>query len=165
MLPVTALILSAQLPSYPQAIGAVLFGRAVCGRCRRPVGGVFSDQILRRTGKTRMARVSVIVIGFLGSFIFMMPVLLIHNLVVIAICLSAAFFAPTSADEPHQLHTWDSKRRTKLPIWAAKAREYKSARRAADAVTSSVLPARGDSGPEDLAPTDVADRPSAGNER
>jgi MFS family permease len=56
------------------------------------IGGVFSDQILRRTGNARTARVAVIVIGFLGSFIFMMPVLLIHNLVVIAICLSAAFF-------------------------------------------------------------------------
>jgi MFS family permease len=56
------------------------------------IGGVFSDRILRRTGKIRIARVSVIAIGFLGSFTFMMPVLLIHNLVVIAICLSAAFF-------------------------------------------------------------------------
>jgi MFS family permease len=56
------------------------------------VGGVFSDQILRRTGSARKARVLVIFIGFVGSFIFMMPVLLVHDLVVIAICLSAAFF-------------------------------------------------------------------------
>jgi MFS family permease len=56
------------------------------------VGGLISDQIIRRTGSTRRARVSVIVTGFLGSFVFMLPVLFIHDLVVIAICLSAAFF-------------------------------------------------------------------------
>jgi MFS family permease len=56
------------------------------------VGGLLSDQIIRRTGNTRKARVSVIFTGFVGSFIFMLPVLFIHDLVVIAICLSAAFF-------------------------------------------------------------------------
>src|SRR5262249_51224294 len=44
------------------------------------------------TGSTRKARVSVIFVGFVGSFAFMMPVLLVHDLVTIAICLSAAFF-------------------------------------------------------------------------
>ena len=56
------------------------------------LGGVLSDQILRRTGSIAKARVSVIVIGFLGSFVFMLPVLLIHDLFVIAACLSLAFF-------------------------------------------------------------------------
>ncbi|HEY7244645.1 MAG TPA: MFS transporter [Xanthobacteraceae bacterium] len=56
------------------------------------VGGLISDGIIRRTGNTRAARVSVIFAGFLGSFLFMLPVLFIHDLVVIALCLSAAFF-------------------------------------------------------------------------
>jgi MFS family permease len=56
------------------------------------VGGLISDQIIRRTGDTRKARVYVIVTGFIGSFVFMLPVLFVHDLVTIAICLSAAFF-------------------------------------------------------------------------
>lgn len=56
------------------------------------VGGVVSDRILRRTGSVGKARVSVIVVGFLGSFLFMLPVLFVHDLFAIAICLSLAFF-------------------------------------------------------------------------
>ena len=55
-------------------------------------GGMLSDQILRRTGSAAKARVSVIVLGFLGSFAFMVPVIFVHDLVVIAVCLSLAFF-------------------------------------------------------------------------
>lgn len=56
------------------------------------VGGVLSDYILKRTGRAGTARVSVIVLGFLGSFAFMLPVLFVDDLVTIAICLSLAFF-------------------------------------------------------------------------
>ncbi len=55
-------------------------------------GGVISDYILRRTGSSAMARVSVIVLGFLGSFAFMLPILFVQDLVTIAVCLSLAFF-------------------------------------------------------------------------
>ena len=34
----------------------------------------------------------MIVAGFLGAFIFLIPVVLIHNLTVAAVCLSLAFF-------------------------------------------------------------------------
>ena len=56
------------------------------------VGGLLSDYILRRTGNVATARVSVIVLGFLGSFACMLPILFIHDLVTVAICLSGAFF-------------------------------------------------------------------------
>ncbi|GLS43279.1 MFS transporter [Methylobacterium brachythecii] len=56
------------------------------------VGGIVSDAILRRTGSVSKARVSVIVVGFLGAFAFMLPVLFVHDLVTIALCLSGAFF-------------------------------------------------------------------------
>jgi len=56
------------------------------------VGGIVSDRILRRTGRNNFARTSVIVVGFLGSFAFMLPVLFVHDLMTIALCLSAAFF-------------------------------------------------------------------------
>ena len=38
------------------------------------------------------ARVSVIVVGFLGAFLFMLPVLFVKDLVTITLCLSGAFF-------------------------------------------------------------------------
>lgn len=56
------------------------------------VGGVVSDKILRRTGDVSKARVSVIVVGFLGAFAFMLPVLFTTDLLTITLCLSGAFF-------------------------------------------------------------------------
>jgi MFS family permease len=56
------------------------------------VGGVVSDRLLRKTGSLLVARRSVIVAGFLGAFVFLLPVILIHNLTVAAVGLTLAFF-------------------------------------------------------------------------
>jgi len=56
------------------------------------VGGVVSDQLLRKTGSLRVARRSVIIAGFLGALVFLIPVILIHDLTVAVVCLSLAFF-------------------------------------------------------------------------
>jgi sugar phosphate permease len=56
------------------------------------LGGVISDAILKRTGDLRAARCRVIAGGLFGGFIFMIPVVLAHNLAVVALCLSLAFF-------------------------------------------------------------------------
>ena len=56
------------------------------------VGGFVSDYILKKTGRSSIARTSVIIVGFLGSFCFMLPVLYVTDLTTIALCLSAAFF-------------------------------------------------------------------------
>jgi MFS family permease len=56
------------------------------------LGGLLSDHLLRKTGSLVVARAYVIVGGFLGAFVFLMPVILIHELKVAAICLSLAFF-------------------------------------------------------------------------
>jgi MFS family permease len=56
------------------------------------LGGVISDKLLEKTGSLVTARRSVIITGFLGAFIFMMPVILLHNLRLAAISLSLAFF-------------------------------------------------------------------------
>lgn len=56
------------------------------------VGGLLSDRILRKTGDVDKARISVIVIGFLGSFCFMLPIVFFHDLTIVATCLSFAFF-------------------------------------------------------------------------
>ena len=55
-------------------------------------GGVVSDRILHRTGSLLSARRSVIVVGFLGAVVFLVPVVLIHDLTVAALSLSLAFF-------------------------------------------------------------------------
>jgi MFS family permease len=55
-------------------------------------GGLASDRLLRQTGNLLVARRYVIVAGFAGALIFLVPVILIHNLKVAAVCLSLAFF-------------------------------------------------------------------------
>ena len=56
------------------------------------VGGVVSDRLLRRTGSVLIARRNVLVVGFLGAFVFLIPVILVHDLTVATVCLSLAFF-------------------------------------------------------------------------
>ena len=68
--------------------GGVLFA----GVIGDTVGGLVSDRLLHKTGSLVVARRSVIVAGFLGALVFLLPVVLIHNLTVTAICLSLAFF-------------------------------------------------------------------------
>jgi len=68
--------------------GGVLFA----GVIGDTVGGLASDRLLRMTGSLVVARRSVIVTGFLGAFIFLVPVVLIHDLRIAAIGLSLAFF-------------------------------------------------------------------------
>ncbi len=56
------------------------------------VGGVISDRLLQKTGSLVIARRSVIVAGFLGAFVFLLPVIAVHNLTVAAAGLTLAFF-------------------------------------------------------------------------
>jgi MFS family permease len=56
------------------------------------LGGIASDHILRRSGDRVAARRNVIVVGMLGGFLFLMPVMLVHDVDVAAMSLAAAFF-------------------------------------------------------------------------
>jgi sugar phosphate permease len=56
------------------------------------LGGVISDRILHSTGDLQKARRNVVMIGFLGSFVCLVPVFLTHDLVAIIVSLGAAFF-------------------------------------------------------------------------
>jgi MFS family permease len=56
------------------------------------LGGVVSDYILHRTGDRVAARRNVIVVGMLGGFVFLIPVMLVHDVDTAAISLAAAFF-------------------------------------------------------------------------
>ena len=55
-------------------------------------GGLLSDRILARTGNLRRARCSVISAGLLGAAIFLVPVVLVHDLTVVTIALALCFF-------------------------------------------------------------------------
>jgi MFS family permease len=57
------------------------------------IGGFLSDYIYRRTDSLQAARRNVIILGMLGAFVFLIPVVLTHDLRVVAICLSLACFA------------------------------------------------------------------------
>jgi len=56
------------------------------------VGGLWSDRILRRSGDLAAARRNVIVTGMLGGFVFLLPVIMVHDVSVAAASLSLAFF-------------------------------------------------------------------------
>ena len=68
------------------------FGVLFSGVVGDTVGGVVSDRLLRKTGSVLLARRSVIVVGFLGAFLFLLPVVIFHNLTIAAAGLSLAFF-------------------------------------------------------------------------
>jgi MFS family permease len=73
---------------------AALFsgGVLLAGVAGDTMGGLVSDKLLHKTRSLAAARRGVIVAGFLGAFVFLIPVVLVHNLTVAAVCLSLAFF-------------------------------------------------------------------------
>ncbi len=56
-------------------------------------GGLISDRILARSGNLRRARCSVISVGLLGAAVFLVPVVLVHDLTVVTIALALCFFS------------------------------------------------------------------------
>jgi MFS family permease len=55
-------------------------------------GGEVSDRILHRTGDLKKARRNVIMAGFIGSFLFLLPMFMFRDITIIALSLGAAFF-------------------------------------------------------------------------
>ena len=56
------------------------------------LGGVISDSILRHTGDLLKARRNVVISGFVGSGLFLLPIFLTRDLSIIVLSLAAAFF-------------------------------------------------------------------------
>ncbi|WP_336487339.1 MFS transporter [Methylobacterium nigriterrae] len=56
------------------------------------LGGVLSDGILKRTGSVKLARLSVIVVGFLGAAASLAGVFFTKDLTAVALLLSSGFF-------------------------------------------------------------------------
>jgi MFS family permease len=55
-------------------------------------GGLISDRVLKRSGNLRLARQGVIAASLLGTFCFLIPVMVSHDVNVVVWCLSGAFF-------------------------------------------------------------------------
>ena len=68
------------------------FGVFLAGVVGDTLGGVVSDWLFHRTGNVRFARLSVILVGFIGAFLSLLPMLYVHDLNVVAACLSSGFF-------------------------------------------------------------------------
>jgi MFS family permease len=56
------------------------------------LGGTISDGVLKRTGDLRKARRNVVIGGFLGSFLFLLPIFATRDLTTIVLSLGAGFF-------------------------------------------------------------------------
>lgn len=56
------------------------------------LGGIVSDRIYESTGDRNKARRNLVVLGFIGSLLAMLPILFVHDVTIAAICLSVAFF-------------------------------------------------------------------------
>lgn len=56
------------------------------------LGGILSDYLLHKTGRVTFARLTVILIGFLGAAACVAPVLFSRDVVTLALCLSGGFF-------------------------------------------------------------------------
>jgi MFS family permease len=56
------------------------------------LGGVLSDQILKRTGKVRLARLSITILGFCGALLSLLPMFYVRDINTVALCLSGGFF-------------------------------------------------------------------------
>jgi MFS family permease len=56
------------------------------------LGGIISDYLLHKTGRVTFSRLVVIIVGMLGAAAFLTPVLFLHDLTTIALCLSGGFF-------------------------------------------------------------------------
>jgi sugar phosphate permease len=56
------------------------------------LGGVVSDWLYHKTGNVRFARLTVILVGFIGAFASLVPMLFVHDLNIIAACLASGFF-------------------------------------------------------------------------
>jgi MFS family permease len=56
------------------------------------VGGLVSDWLYKRTGSLTIARRNVIVFSLISSLLFLVPVFIFENVVILAACLSGAFF-------------------------------------------------------------------------
>jgi MFS family permease len=81
---------------------AALFSTVIyfVGAMGNTLGGIVSDRILHSGHNVRFARLSVTVAGFTGAFLCLGPIIYVHDMYVVAICLAAGFFFSESVIGP-----------------------------------------------------------------
>jgi sugar phosphate permease len=55
-------------------------------------GGLLTDALYKRTGDLNRSRRDAVIVGFAGSFLFLLPVLFVHDQLTVILALGAAFF-------------------------------------------------------------------------
>ena len=82
--------------------GAATFSMIVyfIGAIGNTAGGMVSDRILQRTGNVRFARLVVTVAGFTGALLWLVPVIYVHDMMTVAVCLAGGFFFAESTIGP-----------------------------------------------------------------
>ncbi|ACB97082.1 MFS transporter [Beijerinckia indica] len=68
------------------------FGIFFAGVVGDTLGGLISDRILHRTGNLRLARLGVVVPGFVGALLSLLPLFVITDRTIVTLCLTAGFF-------------------------------------------------------------------------
>jgi MFS family permease len=73
---------------------AALFSTIIyfIGAIGNTAGGIVSDRIFHKSGNVRFARLSVSVLGFVGAFLWLLPVIYVHDMTLVAISLAGGFF-------------------------------------------------------------------------
>jgi MFS family permease len=81
---------------------AALFSTMVyfIGAIGNTAGGMISDRLLHRSGNVRFARICVTVIGFTGALLWLIPIIYVHDMTIVAICLAGGFFFAESVIGP-----------------------------------------------------------------
>jgi MFS family permease len=81
---------------------AALFSTIVyfIGAIGNTAGGMVSDRLLHRTGNVRFARIAVTVTGFTAALLWLIPIMYVHDITVVAICLAGGFFFAESVIGP-----------------------------------------------------------------
>ncbi len=67
-------------------------GVFLAGMVGDTVGGLLTDALYKRTGDLNRSRRDAVIVGFAGSFLFLLPVLFVHDQLTVILTLGAAFF-------------------------------------------------------------------------
>jgi MFS family permease len=67
-------------------------GVFLAGMVGDTVGGLLTDALYKRTGDLNRSRRDAVIVGFAGSFLFLLPVLFVHDQLTVILALGAAFF-------------------------------------------------------------------------
>ena len=81
---------------------AALFSTIVyfIGAIGNTSGGMISDAILRRTHNVRFSRIAVTTTGFIGAAIWLIPIIYVHDMTTVALCLAGGFFCAENVIGP-----------------------------------------------------------------